>query len=112
MQRCSPRKKRVGRWCRASQLSCDRRGRSRPERGLLFPGQPVEKLVRFYVHEHNTRLPHSAFQGQTPDEIYFQNGDHIPQQLEVARQQARQARVEANRKRDCEACELLAASRN
>lgn len=72
----------------------------------------VEKLVRFYVQEHNSRLPHSAFQGQTPDEMYFQNGEHIPQQLEAARQQARQARAEANRKRDCEACELLAASRN
>ena len=72
----------------------------------------VEKLVRFYVHEHNTRLPHSAFQGQTPDEMYFQNGDHIPRQLEAARQEARQARAEANRKRDCRACELLAASRN
>ena len=72
----------------------------------------VEKLVRFYVHEHNTRLPHSAFQGQTPDEMYFQNGDHIPQQLEAARQQARQARAEANRNRDCGACELQAASRN
>ena len=72
----------------------------------------VEKLVRYYVHEHNTRLPHSAFQGQTPDEMYFQNGDHIPRQLEAARQQARQARAEANRQRDCEACELLPASRN
>lgn len=72
----------------------------------------VEKLVRFYVHEHNTRLPHSAFQGQTPDEMYCQNGEHLPQQLEASRQQARQARAEANRKRDWEACELLAASRN
>ena len=72
----------------------------------------VERLVRFYVQEHNARLPHSAFQGQTPDEMYFQNGDHIPQQLEAARQQARQARSEANRKRDCGTCELLAASRD
>ena len=95
------------------QLPCDRRGRSRPERGLLFLGSAVEKLVRILcTGEHNTRLPHSAFQGQTPDEMYFQNGEHIPQQLEAARQQARQARAEANRKRDCEACELLAASRN
>ncbi len=72
----------------------------------------VEKLVRFYVHEHHTRLPHSAFQGQTPDEMYFQNGDSIPKQLEAARQEARQARAEANRKRDCRACALLAASSN
>ena len=72
----------------------------------------MEKLVRFSVPEHNTRLPHSAFQGQTPDEMYFQNGDSIPKQLEAARQEARQARAEANRKRDGRACALLAASSN
>ena len=33
--------------------------------------ETVEKLVRFYVTEHNQRLPHSAFRGQTPDEMYF-----------------------------------------
>jgi putative transposase len=48
----------------------------------------VEKLVHIYVHEHNARLPHSAFQGQTPDEMYFQNGDHIPQKLGAARRQS------------------------
>jgi transposase InsO family protein len=72
----------------------------------------VEKLVAFYVQEHNARLPHSAFRGQTPDEMYFQTGDHIPAELEAARQQARQTRAEANRKRDCAACEWLAASLN
>jgi hypothetical protein len=35
----------------------------------------------------------------------FQNGDHIPKRLGAARQQARQARAEANRKRDLEADE-------
>jgi putative transposase len=49
----------------------------------------VEKLVRFYVQEHNTRLPHSAFHGQTPDEMYFKTGDSIPEELEAARQAAR-----------------------
>ncbi len=45
----------------------------------------VEKLVTFYVDEHNTRLPHSAFRGQTPDEMYFGTGDNIPDQLEEVR---------------------------
>jgi putative transposase len=72
----------------------------------------VEKLVAFYVQEHNSRLPHSAFRGQTPDEIYFKTGDRIPEELEAARQKARQARAEANRKQDCESCELLATSLN
>ena len=65
----------------------------------------VEKLVAFYVQEHNARLPHSAFRGQTPDEMYFGTGDKIPAELEAARQLARQARAEANRKRTCSACE-------
>jgi putative transposase len=72
----------------------------------------VEKLVAFYVHEHNTRLPHSAFRGQTPDEMYFNTGNHVPDELEAARQQARQARAEANRRRTCSVCELLTVSVN
>jgi transposase InsO family protein len=69
----------------------------------------VERLVRFYVQEHNTRLPHSAFQGQTPDEMYFQTGAQIPERLEAVRIEARRTRAEANRKRDCETCELVAS---
>ena len=69
------------------------------------------KLVAFYVQEHNSRLPHSAFRGQTPDEMYFKAGDRIPEELEAARQEARLARVEANRHRDCEACRKRLAAR-
>jgi putative transposase len=31
----------------------------------------VRRLVAFYVHEHNTVLPHSAFRGQTPTRCIF-----------------------------------------
>jgi putative transposase len=72
----------------------------------------VEKLVAFYVQEHNARLPHSAFRGQTPDEMYFGTGDKIPAELEAARQLARQARAEANRKRTCSACEPVTVCLN
>jgi len=41
----------------------------------------VKKHVAFYVEEHNERLPHSAFRGQTPDEIYFGTGDSVPDDL-------------------------------
>jgi hypothetical protein len=37
----------------------------------------VRRLVAFYVDEHNRVLPHSAFCGQTPDEMYFGIGDAI-----------------------------------
>jgi putative transposase len=72
----------------------------------------VEKLVAFYVHEHNTRLLHSAFRGQTPDEMYFNTGIHVPAELAAARQTARQARAETNRKRTCSVCELVSVSVN
>jgi putative transposase len=67
----------------------------------------LEKLIAFYVEEHNTRLPHSAFRGQTPDEMYFGLGKDIPQQLEAARQAARQSRLKVNRTSSCRVCEPL-----
>ena len=65
----------------------------------------VEKRVAFYLQEHNTRLPHSAFRGQTPDEMDFGTGGSVPTEREAARQKAREVRAEANRKRTCSACE-------
>ena len=65
----------------------------------------VETLMGFYVKEHNCRLPHSAFRGQTPDEMYFGKGGDIPETLEALRQKARKERIETNRKRTCRACE-------
>src|ERR1700720_4340276 len=41
----------------------------------------VRRLVAFYVDEHNRVLPHSAFRGQTPDEMYFGTGDGVPTAL-------------------------------
>src|SRR4029434_4941740 len=41
----------------------------------------VRRLVAFYVDEHNHVLPHSAFRGQTPDEMYFGTGDAVPGDL-------------------------------
>ncbi len=70
----------------------------------------VRKLVAFYVRQHNTHLPHSAFRGQTPDEMYFGTGSDIPQQLEAARIAARQLRMKANRALTCQTCEASATS--
>jgi putative transposase len=64
----------------------------------------VRGLVEFYVAEHNGRIPHSAFKGQTPNEMYFGKGEAIPEQLESARQEARAVRLKVNRARRCAAC--------
>ena len=57
----------------------------------------IRRLVAFYVHEHNHVLPHSAFRGQTPDEMYFGIGDAVPADLRARAADARRARVAANR---------------
>ena len=69
----------------------------------------LENLVAFYVDEHNTRLPHSAFRGQTPDEMYFGNGAHIPDELDAAKKVARRSRMEVNRSTSCPTCQPLVA---
>ncbi len=64
----------------------------------------LRRLVAFYVQEHNRVLPHSAFRGQTPDEMHFGTGDAIPADLTARRAAARRARVEANRSAACGPC--------
>ena len=64
----------------------------------------VRKLVAFYVADYNATIPHSAFQGQTPDEIYAGIGTAIPAQLAQAKRQVRQARRQANRALSCGQC--------
>jgi len=34
----------------------------------------VKRVTAFYIEQRNTVMPHSAFLGQTPDEIYFGTG--------------------------------------
>ena len=57
----------------------------------------VRSLVEFYVTEHNSQLPHSAFSGQNPDEIYFGTNENIPEQLREKRATARSARHGTNK---------------
>ena len=70
----------------------------------------VRRLVAFYVEEHNRVLPHSAFRGQTPDEMYFGTGEAVPADLTARAAAARRARVEANRMATCEACPSVDAA--
>ena len=70
----------------------------------------VHRLVKFYVDEHNRVLPHSAFRGQTPDEMYFGTGDAVSADLTSRATAARRARSEANRSASCETCPALDAA--
>jgi transposase InsO family protein len=64
----------------------------------------LKQLIDFYVKEHNTRMPHNAFDGQTPDEVYFDHADRVRDRLKAARRHARRARMEANRRELCRVC--------
>ncbi len=78
----------------------------RPVRFLTYPPgtYKLEQLIDFYVKEHNAEIPHNAFDGQTPDEIYLDQADRVTDSLTSARHQARRARLEANRGESCRAC--------
>jgi len=78
----------------------------------LDSAKTVENLVAFSVQKHNARLPHAAFRGQTPDEMFWGTGVSVPTELEAAQQLARQARTEANRQRTCSACEPVTVNLN
>ena len=66
---------------------------------------PDHVRVSFYVEEHNQRLPHSAFRGQTPDEMYFGEGMRVPDELESGKKAARRKRLAMNRALSCAVCE-------
>jgi putative transposase len=70
----------------------------------------VRRLVAFYVDEHNRVLPHSAFRGQTPDEMYFGTGVTVPADLTSRAAAARRTRGEANRSASCATCPSVDAA--
>ena len=69
-----------------------------------------EQTAAFYVDEHNRVLPHSAFRGQTPDEMYFGTRDAVPADLRSRAAAARRARGEANRSAACGTCPSVDAA--
>ena len=64
----------------------------------------LRRLIEFYMRAHNETMPHAAINGQTPDEIYFGNGDAVVIDLAAARVRARQERMKANRMAACGVC--------
>jgi len=64
----------------------------------------LARLVEFYVTAHNQVMPHSAFEGQTPDEMYFGTGGSVAAELATACKTAREERMKANREAACSVC--------
>jgi transposase InsO family protein len=66
--------------------------------------ETVRELVAFFVEQHNTKMPHAAFNGHTPDEMYFGTAPNLGAQLAAARASALAARLAANRAASCSRC--------
>jgi putative transposase len=64
----------------------------------------LRRLIEFYVTSHNAVMPHSAFHGQTPDEVFFGIGDGVAKKLSEARKTAREERMRENRAARCGRC--------
>ncbi len=64
----------------------------------------LSRLIEFYVTAHNQVIPHAAFDGQTPDEMYFGTGGAVLAELASARKTAREERMKANRAAACSVC--------
>jgi hypothetical protein len=62
------------------------------------------RTLALYVEQHNIQMPHAAFHGQTPDEMYFGTAANLPAELAAAQEQARSARLAANRAMSCDRC--------
>ena len=64
----------------------------------------VRRLIAFYVEAHNDVIPHSAFDGQTPNEVFFGTGDAVVAKLAAERVQAQTERMDRNRSVGCGVC--------
>jgi hypothetical protein len=62
------------------------------------------------LHRPTQPGPHSAFRGQTPDEMYFGTGGEVPVDLTSRAAAARRTRVEANRSAACGTCPSIDAA--
>lgn len=59
------------------------------------------RLIQFSVTAHNEVMPHAAFDGPTPDEMYFGTGLAVPAELDLERKAAREELMMANRAATC-----------
>jgi len=75
-------------------------------RNSLDTIERVRTLVAFFVEAHHAQMPHAAFRGHTPDEMYFAIAVNLPTELADARKKARELRLATNRGASCGRCTM------
>ena len=66
----------------------------------------VERLVAFYVEQHNAVMPQVALRGRTPDEVFKGEANDLVERLREAHLVAIRDRIEKNRALACGDCPL------
>jgi len=66
----------------------------------------VERLVAFYVEQHNSVIPQWVLKGRTPDEVFRGEAVDLPERLREAHRVAIRDRIEANRRLSCDSCQV------
>jgi putative transposase len=64
----------------------------------------VERLVAFYVHQHNEVMPNAALSGRTPDEVFRGEAADLVERLRERYRVAISERMAANRRLECGDC--------
>ena len=77
---------------------------------LRILGMPPSRYHAWRRDKHNAKMPHAAFRGQTPDEVFFDTAPNLPVELDAARAKARELRLAANRSASCSRCAPAAGS--
>ena len=83
---------------RIRDLVCEKRDPA------LFAQDGQALRARVLKLEHNPAIPHSAFRGETPDEMYFGTHTGVAANLVQQRGRARQDRLATNRALTCTDC--------
>lgn len=66
----------------------------------------LRRFVDFYVDEHNTSIPHNAFQGQTPLDVFRGDASNLAAEFASKRAEAREVRILENHSAGCGACPI------
>lgn len=72
--------------------------------GKLSDVSQAQKCLRFYIEQHNTKLPHSAFNGATPEDIMSNTWEKKKIEIDNLKTKALQNRKATYRLMACGVC--------
>jgi len=72
----------------------------------------VERLVAFYVEQHNVAVPQWLLNGRTPDEVFNGEAIDLPERLREAHRVAIRERIATNKRLSCDSCQVATRAKD